>query len=183
MAYALSRLGEDRILHSAYRMSSLFPPVSPSSNSPYPGPVLGSDFPVEPPNPFDGMYAAVTRLNPATGSSPSGPGGWHPEEKLSITQALQGFTKNAAYGWFKEDQAGAIEVGKWADWVVLDVDLFGEEMRASEGKNLRAVGVKETWVRGEKVWPRPLEAEMKDASVAGEGWRFLIGNVRERLGL
>jgi hypothetical protein len=154
-------------------MSSLFPP-STSSSSPYPGPVLGSDFPVEPPNPFHGMYAAVTRLNPSIGTSPSGPPGWHTEEALSIEQALLGFTRNAAYGWFKEDQAGAIETGKWADFVVLDRDLLGEEMKSSAGKDLREVIVKETWMGGKKVWPRSEE------SISREG-KSLVGLFKKAL--
>ena len=148
MAYALSRLGVERLAHSAYRMRSLFPSY-PLTNLPtYPGPVLGSDFPVEPPNPFHGMYAAVTRLNPTTGESPVGEGGWYPEEKLSVEQALLGFTRNAAYGWFKEARMGAIEKGKWADFVVVDRDLG-----ADGGKELRDMVVKETWVGGRKVFP------------------------------
>ncbi|KAF8857701.1 hypothetical protein BDZ45DRAFT_803180 [Acephala macrosclerotiorum] len=160
MAYALSRLGKDRLSHSAYRMSSLFPSSS-TFKSPYPGPVLGSDFPVEPPNPFHGMYAAVTRLNPATGSSPNGPDkGWYMEEALSVEQALVGFTRNAAYGWFKEGKAGAIGVGNWADWVVVDRDILVDE----SGKSLRDVVVKETWVGGRRVWPVVNEQK------GGKGW-------------
>ncbi|KAE9370588.1 hypothetical protein N431DRAFT_426953 [Stipitochalara longipes BDJ] len=145
MAYAQSRLGIDRLTNSAYRMRSLFPTIL----STYPGPVLGSDFPVEPPNPFHGMYAAVTRLNPATGESPAGKGGWYPEEKLSVEQALFGFTRNAAYGWFKEGQMGAIEKGMWADWVVVDRDIS-----VDEGEGLRDLVVNETWVGGKRVFPR-----------------------------
>ena len=153
MAYALSRLGYGRLSHSAYRMSSLFPPSSSSpSESAYPGPVLGSDFPVEPPNPFHGMYAAVTRLNPATGTSPSGKGGWYPRESLSVEQALLGFTRNGAYGWFQEDNTGAIEVGKWADWVVIDWDILADR----SGRSLRDVVVKETWMGGRRVFPLEL---------------------------
>jgi predicted amidohydrolase YtcJ len=81
MAYALSRLGPERLQHSAYKMASLFPSEK-SAISRYPGPVFGSDFPVEPPNPFHGMYAAVTRLNPATGTSPDGESGWYPAETV-----------------------------------------------------------------------------------------------------
>ncbi|CZR63965.1 related to amidohydrolase family protein [Phialocephala subalpina] len=159
MAYALDRLGHDRLSHSAYRMSSLFPSSS-STKSPYPGPVLGSDFPVEPPNPFHGMYAAVTRLNPATGTSPNGDKGWYTEEALSAEQALLGFTRNAAYGWFKEGKAGAIEVGNWADWVVADRDVLADE----SGKSLRDVVVKETWVGGRRVWPVVIEVEERGNS-------------------
>jgi predicted amidohydrolase YtcJ len=146
MAYALSRLGAERLLHSAYRMASLFP-VHIDANG-YPGPVLGSDFPVEPPNPFHGMYAAVVRLDPATGTSPSGEGGWYPQEALSVEQAILGFTRNAAYGWFREAVAGAIEIGKWADFIVVDRDVWEDE----KGKALRDVQVRETWVGGRKVY-------------------------------
>ena len=150
MAYALSRLGPDRLSQSAYRMASLFPSHSiPDTKNRYPGPVLGSDFPVEPPNPFHGMYAAVTRLNPATGTSPSGEKGWYAEEALTVEQALVGFTRNAAYGWFREGSTGAIEVGKWADWVVVDRDISEDE----SGKSLRDVVVRETWMGGRRVYP------------------------------
>lgn len=148
MAYAYDRLGSERLTHSAYRMASFFPSTR-SSNVKYPGPVLGSDFPVEPPNPFHGMYAAVTRLNPITGTSPSGDGGWYSEESLTTEQALLGFTRNGAYGWFREEKAGAIEVGKWADWIVVDTDIWKDE----SGKSLRDVKVLETWMGGKKVWP------------------------------
>jgi len=149
MAYALDRLGEDRTSRSAYRMASLFPTESTANTSKYPGPVLGSDFPVEPPSPFEGMYAAVTRLNPHTGTSPAGPQGWHPEESLTVEQAVLGFTRNAAYGWLKEGTAGAIEVGNWADWIVIDQDIWADKT----GKSLKDIVVKETWMGGRKVFP------------------------------
>ena len=157
MAYALSRLGSERLSSSAYRMVSLFPPTLELNSSKYLGPVLGSDFPVEPPNPFQGMYAAVTRLNPGTGTSPSGEGGWYPEESLSIEQAIYGFTRNAAYGWFQEGHTGSIKVGNWADWVVVDRNVFDDE----SGKSLRDIVVKETWMGGRRVYP-PSEQD--------EGW-------------
>jgi hypothetical protein len=137
-------------------MATLFP--KGTSNTKYPGPVLGSDFPVEPPNPFHGMYAAVTRLNPVTGSSPAGEGGWYPEESLSVEQAVLGFTRNAGYGWFRERQTGAIEVGKWADWVVVDRNVFDDR----SGKTLRDVVVAETWVGGKRVFQRVTGDETKE---------------------
>jgi predicted amidohydrolase YtcJ len=157
MAYAAARLGPERLARSAYRMQSFFPP--PDSTSPvskYPGPVLGSDFPVEPPNPFHGMYSAVTRLNPATGTSPSGDGGWYPEEALSVEQAIRGFSRNAAYGWFAEGKTGVIEVGNWADWILVDTDVLEDET----GKSLRDVQVKQTWVGGKKVFDREIVIDM-----------------------
>ncbi|KAH7317692.1 amidohydrolase family-domain-containing protein [Rhexocercosporidium sp. MPI-PUGE-AT-0058] len=166
MAYALDRLGNERTSHSAYRMASLFPSKSISKTSKYPGPVLGSDFPVEPPSPFEGMYAAVTRLNPHTGTSPAGPQGWHPEESLTVEQAVLGFTRNAAYGWFKEGKAGAIEVGNWADWIVLDRNVWPDET----GRSLRDVVVKETWMGGRRVFPPP-----SDSAVGREQAKFYEG--------
>ncbi|CZT51073.1 related to amidohydrolase family protein [Rhynchosporium secalis] len=151
MAYALDRLGKDRISNSAYRMASLFPSKTTSKKFKYPGPVLGSDFPVEPPSPVQGMYAAVTRLNPHTGTSPAGHQGWHPEESLTVERAVLGFTRNAAYGWFKEGKAGAIEVGNWADFIVIDRDIWADE----SGRSLRDVVVKETWMGGRRVFPPP----------------------------
>lgn len=116
------------------------------------------------------MYAAVTRLNPATGKSPAGKGGWYPEEKLSVEQALLGFTRNAAYGWFKEGRMGAIEKGIWADWVVVDRDIFSDE-----GTGLRDLVIKETWVGGKRVFP--LEKKLVEESWIGKAsaavWGFL----------
>ncbi|TAQ86172.1 hypothetical protein B7494_g5503 [Chlorociboria aeruginascens] len=177
MAYALSRLGSERLSHSAYRMASFFP--SESLSSAYPGPVLGSDFPVEPPNPFHGMYAAVTRLSPATGTSPSGDGGWHPEEALSVVQAFLGFTRNAAYGWFQEERTGAIEVGKWADWIVVDRDIGADET----GHDLRNVQVLETWVGGKKVFEREkVEGNNGLKKLVVEIQSFLTGATERILG-
>jgi hypothetical protein len=163
MAYATDRLGAPRLKNSAYRMASLFPP--PTFRTLYPGPVLGSDFPVEPPNPFHGMFAAVTRLSPATLDSPSGKGGWYPEEKLSVEQALRGFTTNGAYGWFKENEMGSIEVGKYADWVVVDRDILVDK----SGMSLIDVEIKETWVGGTKVYSSNATEE-----VGAKGWRAIL---------
>jgi predicted amidohydrolase YtcJ len=173
MAYALSRLGSTRLAHSAYRMASFFDTAAHPS---FPGAVLGSDFPVEPPNPFHGMYAAVTRLNPATGTSPSGDSGWYSEEKLSVEQALRGFTRNGAYGIFKEGVMGAIEVGKWADWVVIDRDM----LRDKTGKSLRDVVVKETWVAGRKVFPVIAQA-VASGEIAEDEEQEVLTEVRDEL--
>ncbi|KAK4240190.1 hypothetical protein C8A03DRAFT_42231 [Achaetomium macrosporum] len=140
MAYAALRLGEERIRTEAYRMRSLLDVR----------PVLGSDFPVEPPNPFEGVYAAVTRKNPRTGRGlPGSEDGWHVEEALSMEQAFDGFTRGAAWGAFLEGKAGVIQEGAFGDWVVLDDDigLVGVE-------ELRHLKVRETWVGGKTVYQR-----------------------------
>ncbi len=79
---------------------------------------LGSDFPVESHRPLWGIYAAVTRQDHA--GEPEG--GWRPEQRLSIEEAIRGFTVDAAYGSFEEEIKGTLTVGKLADWVVLDRD-------------------------------------------------------------
>jgi predicted amidohydrolase YtcJ len=140
MGYAESRLGVERTKTEAYRMRSLLPLK----------PVLGSDFPVEPASIFEGIYAAVTRRSPQTGLDPSGgKTGWYPEETITLGQALEGFTVNPAYGAFLEGKAGVIDVGAYADWVVLDAPLDSVDV-----EDLRTLTVRETWVGGKCVYKR-----------------------------
>lgn len=80
----------------------------------------GSDFPVESNNPLLGIYAAVTRQDPAGWPE----GGWHPEQRMTIQEAVKGFTIWAAYAAFQEDVLGSIEVGKYADFTVLDKNIL-----------------------------------------------------------
>lgn len=82
---------------------------------------FGSDCPVEPIDPLAGLHAAVTRRRPD--GSP-GPEGWHPEERLSVEEALRAFTWGAAYAAEREDRLGTIAAGKLADLTVLDQDVF-----------------------------------------------------------
>jgi predicted amidohydrolase YtcJ len=141
MGYAESRLGVERTKGEAYRMRSLLSL----------GPVLGSDFPVEPANIFEGLYAAMTRRSPRTGLDPSGgKNGWYPEETIPLEEALKGFTVNPAYGAFLEGKAGVVGVGAYADWVVLDEPLESMDVEA-----LRMATVRETWVGGKCVYKRP----------------------------
>jgi len=83
----------------------------------------GSDFPVESNNPMLGIYAAVTRQD--VSGHPEG--GWFPEQRMTIEEAIKGFTIWAAYGAFQEDVLGTIEVGKLADLTVLDKDILTVE--------------------------------------------------------
>ncbi len=78
---------------------------------------FGTDYPVEPITPFRGMYAAVTRKNEA------GTRSYFPEQKLTIEQAIAGYTTGAAYAEFEERDKGLLQPGMLADFVVLDRDI------------------------------------------------------------
>lgn len=104
---------------------------------------LGSDFPVESVDPRLGLHAAATRSD-AEGQPP---GGWRPEEKLTPWEALRGFTLDAAYAGFAEDEVGSLEAGKRADFVVL-----AEDPLAVEPARLRALRVLATYVDGRAVF-------------------------------
>lgn len=80
---------------------------------------FGSDAPVESPNPFWGVHAAVTRRR--QDGSP-GPQGWHPAQRLTIQEALQGFTAGAAYAGGVEDRVGRLAPGYLADFILLDTN-------------------------------------------------------------
>jgi predicted amidohydrolase YtcJ len=82
---------------------------------------FGSDAPVESPNPFWGLHAAVTRRR--TDGSP-GPDGWHPEQRLTMREALEGYTIGAAYAAGLEDRLGRLSPGFYADLIVLEKDPF-----------------------------------------------------------
>ncbi|GIN91278.1 hypothetical protein J22TS1_23290 [Siminovitchia terrae] len=85
---------------------------------------LGSDFPVVELNPMLEIYRAVTRLH--NDGEPKG--GWNPAEKITLAEALRYYTLGTAYGNFMEDVLGTIEVGKYADVVVMDRNLFATEL-------------------------------------------------------
>lgn len=78
---------------------------------------FGTDYPVEPINPFRGLYAAVTRKNEAGTKS------YYPEQKLSLDDAIAAYTTGSAYAEFAENEKGTLATGKLADFVVLDRDI------------------------------------------------------------
>jgi predicted amidohydrolase YtcJ len=110
---------------------------------------FGSDFPVESPNPFPGLSAAISRQD--INGQP--PGGWMPAERLSLGQALHAFTRGAAYAGFAEAKIGALDPGKWADFIVIDRDPT-----KVDAQSLARTEVLETWVGGKKVWGRAASA-------------------------
>lgn len=104
---------------------------------------LGSDFPVEAVNPFFGIYAAVTRQDQA--GTP--PGGWYPNQGLTLAEAIRGFSLDAAYAAFQETSRGTIEPGKLADFTIVEGDLL-----ATPPAELFKAKVRATVVGGEIVY-------------------------------
>ena len=107
---------------------------------------FGTDFPVESPNPFPGLSAAISRQD--INGQP--PGGWIPSERLTFGEALHAYTRGSAYAGFADDRIGALEPGKWADFIIVDRDPTKVDAQA-----LARTDVLETWVGGKKVWARP----------------------------
>ncbi|MGQ9801230.1 MAG: amidohydrolase [Candidatus Saccharicenans sp.] len=87
---------------------------------------FGSDWPVEPLDPRRGLYSAVTRKN-IEFDYPEG--GWFPEQKLTLAEAIKYFTWGAAYASFEENLKGTLEPGKLADITVFGRDIFSVEPR------------------------------------------------------
>ena len=106
---------------------------------------FGSDWPVAPLSPLEGVYAAVTRRT-LDGANPDG---WQPEEKLSVEEALTAYTRMNAYAVFEEDVGGTLELGKRADLVVLSADP-----RAVDPETIRGIDVLETVIDGVTVYTR-----------------------------
>ena len=103
----------------------------------------GSDFPVEPVNPFYGIHASVTRQD----RNDQPPGGWLSDEAMTLREALRAFTLDAAYAAKSETLYGSLEPGKMADFILIDRDPF--QIPPSELDNIEVL---ETWVEGKKVF-------------------------------
>jgi len=110
MRWAEKRIG-DRVKHSYLFNSFVKEDVKIA---------FGTDWTVEPLNPMLGLYAAVTREFPEGGPE----GGWFPDEKITLEHAIEFYTLGSAYAEFQEHKKGLIKVGKLADLVVLDKNLF-----------------------------------------------------------
>jgi predicted amidohydrolase YtcJ len=102
---------------------------------------FGSDFPVESPDPFPGLSAAISRKDP----NGQPPGGWRPQERVSLAQAIHGFTIGAAYAGFAESRMGGLAPGKWADFIIIDRDPT-----AVDQQKLAKTVVLETWIAGKR---------------------------------
>ena len=81
---------------------------------------FGTDWSVAPLNPMLGIYAAVTRRT----LDGKNPGGWVPEQKITVEEAVRAYTVGSAYAEFADDVKGTLAPGKLADFVLLDRDIF-----------------------------------------------------------
>jgi hypothetical protein len=131
---AEARLGPDR-LAGAYAWRSIAATGATLA--------FGSDTPVEPPTPFVGLAAAISRQ----GADGQPAGGWQPQERLTLAQALTAYTAGAAYAMFAEDRLGRIGPGKKADFLFIDRDPTTASPDA-----LRQTKVLETWINGQQAW-------------------------------
>jgi predicted amidohydrolase YtcJ len=106
----------------------------------------GSDMPVESFDPFLGIHAAVTRAG--TDGAPEG--GWYPEQRLGLEEALAAYTTGAAFASFSEKRTGSLKEGKFADFVVLSKDISG-----IPSEEIASVKVLATVVGSEIVYSAP----------------------------
>ncbi|MDL2212108.1 amidohydrolase [Erysipelotrichaceae bacterium OttesenSCG-928-M19] len=106
---------------------------------------FGTDSPVEPTNPFNNIYCAITRKD-LNGSFDKG---WNEHEAVNIYEAIRAYTYEGAYQSFEEDRKGTIEVGKQADFIVIDQDLF-----AIDVEEIPKTQVLKTFVNGELVYEK-----------------------------
>ncbi|HEY6253244.1 MAG TPA: amidohydrolase [Candidatus Angelobacter sp.] len=133
-AWAEKRLGPERV-KGAYAWRRL---LQTGVHLP-----LSSDFPGETLNPFYGIYAATTRQDPQ--GNPAG--GWYPEQKLTLDEALKGYTVEGAYAEFEEKNKGSIESGKLADLTVISADIS-----RIPAKDILSIRVLKTFVGGKLVF-------------------------------
>lgn len=132
MYWAEDRLGAERI-KGAYAYKTL---LNASGKV-----ALGTDFPVEQVSPFLTFYAAVSRQD--VKGYPEG--GFNLQDGLSREETLKGMTIWAAYANFEEDEKGSIEVGKFADFIILDQDIMTTDV-----KNIPNIKVEQTYIGGVK---------------------------------
>jgi predicted amidohydrolase YtcJ len=133
MYWAVDRVGEDRI-KSAYAYNDLLKKYGKIA--------LGTDFPVEKVNPMHTFYASVARKD--LKNYPKN--GFQKENALSRENTLKGMTIWAAYSNFEENEKGSIEVGKLADFIILDEDIM--TIKESEIPNIKVIS---TFVGGNKM--------------------------------
>lgn len=133
---AEARLGPDR-LNGAYAWRSIAATGARLA--------FGSDAPVEAPDPFAGLAAALTR----TDASGEPFGGWLPEERVSREAAFAAYTSDAAFAGFAEGRFGRLVPGERADFLFIDHDPL-----QAAPQDIRRIEVLETWIDGERVYSK-----------------------------
>lgn len=133
---AEARLGPDR-LDGAYAWRSIAATGARLA--------FGSDAPVEAPDPFAGLAAALTR----TDASGEPFGGWLPEERVSREAAFAAYTSDAAFAGFAEGRFGRLVPGERADFLFIDHDPL-----QAAPQDIRRIEVLETWIDGERVYSK-----------------------------
>ena len=136
--WAEKRIGPERI-KTTYAFRSLLDASAKLT--------FGSDWTVAPLSPLEGIYAAVTRQT----LDGKNPGGWVPQEKISVEEALRCYTANNAYAGFQEEDLGVLRPGLYADLVVLSENLLKiSPEKIKDVKVLRTlVGGKEAFIKAE----------------------------------
>ena len=119
---------------------------------------FGSDWPVVTFNPWEGIQTAVTRQT----RDGKPPGGWVPEQRLSLAQAIEGYTLGAAYGVHREKMEGSIAAGKLADLIIVSQNLF-----AIDPHKIADTKVLLTMVGGKAVYQSPELNKISAAATAG----------------
>jgi predicted amidohydrolase YtcJ len=132
--WAEKRIGPERI-RTTYAFRSLLDQGAQLA--------FGSDWTVAPLSPLDGIYAAVTRRT----LDGKNPGGWVPEQKITVEEALHAYTAGGARAGFQEDRLGTLETGRLADFVALSQDLF-----RIDPNDIRDVRVLRTVIGGREVY-------------------------------
>lgn len=138
--WAIERLGEKRIKEGAYMWQSLLKSGAKVIN--------GTDVPVEPINPIASFYASVSRKT-LKGTPPEG---YEIAEAMTRQQALQSYTKDAAFGEFAEESKGSIEPGKLADFTIFSQDILTvpEDQILKTEVLMTVVGGKVKYAKGNK---------------------------------
>jgi predicted amidohydrolase YtcJ len=132
--WAEARLGHERARYSYAWRSFLDHGVTLA---------FGTDWSVAPLDPIQGLYAAVTRAT----LDGKNPGGWIPEEKITLPQAIEAYTMGAAFAEFQEREKGSITPGKLADMVIVSDNIFDLKPEA-----IRNAKVQSTIVGGKVVY-------------------------------
>jgi predicted amidohydrolase YtcJ len=114
MRWVEDRIGSERAERGAYAWRSLLDAGAALA--------FGTDFAVEPMSPIEGLFSAVTRQSREEPNSP--PGGWLPDQRLTMEEAIRAYSAGSAYAEFQENVKGTLEPGMLADLVVWDRNLL-----------------------------------------------------------